>query len=147
MQPLTPVDSTSPDPHESGLLEEARRLTGVIRRGWWVIGISILTCLLAAITYLAVTQRVYQAEAQLLVLQRGGRPLNVANTDPSRLMEGTEDLLNRRPDQRIWQAPEPSIARGALADDRSLSARLATRSVPPRDYGCSFVAGRDLTEG
>ena len=94
MQLLTPVTSTGPGPGEFGLLEEARRLTGAIRRGWRVIGISILICLLAAITYLAVAQRVYQAEAQLLVLQQGGRPpLNVANTDSTRLMEGTDDYI------------------------------------------------------
>jgi uncharacterized protein involved in exopolysaccharide biosynthesis len=58
-----------------------------------VIGISILICLTVAVIYLAVTKRVYQAEARLLVLQQGGRPLNVANTDPSRLMEGAEDYL------------------------------------------------------
>ena len=93
MQLLTPVTPTGPGPREFGLLEEAKRLTGVIRRGWWVIGISILICLLAAITYLAVTKRVYQAEAQLLVLQQGGRPLNVANTDSTRLTEGAEDYI------------------------------------------------------
>ena len=94
MQLLTPVAPNSPGPREFGLLEEARRLTGAIRRGWWVIGISILICLLAAITYLAVAQRVYQAEAQLLVLQQGGRPpLNVANTDSTRLMEGTDGYI------------------------------------------------------
>jgi capsular exopolysaccharide synthesis family protein len=58
-----------------------------------MIGISILICLLAALTYLAVTRRLYEAYAQLLVLQQGGRPLNVANTDPSRLMEGTDDYI------------------------------------------------------
>ncbi len=94
MQLLTPVTSTGPGPREFGLLEDAKRLTGVIRRGWRAIGISILICLLAAITYLAVAQRVYKAEAQLLVLQQGGRPpLNVANTDSTRLMEGTEDYI------------------------------------------------------
>ena len=93
MQLLTPVAPTGPGPREFELLEEAKRLTGVIRRGWWAIGISILVCLLAAITYLAVTQRVYQAEAQLLVLQQGGRPLNVANIDPGRLTEGAEDYI------------------------------------------------------
>ena len=39
------------------------------------------------------TKRVYQAEARLLVLQQGGRPLNVANTDPSPLTEGAEDYI------------------------------------------------------
>jgi len=93
MQLLTPVAPTGPGPREFELLEEAKRLTGVIRRGWRALGISILICLLAAITYLAVTQRVYQAEAQLLVLQQGGRPLNVANIDPGRLTEGAEDYI------------------------------------------------------
>ena len=93
MQSLTSPTPTGPGPGEFRLLEEARRLTGAIRRGWRVIGISILICLLAAIIYLAVTPRVYQAEAQLLVLQQGGRPLNVANTDSTRLMEGTEDYI------------------------------------------------------
>jgi len=93
MQLLTPEAPTGPGPREFELLEEAKRLTGVIRRGWRALGISILICLLAAITYLAVTQRVYQAEAQLLVLQQGGRPLNVANIDPGRLTEGAEDYI------------------------------------------------------
>jgi len=93
MQLLTPVAPTGPGPREFELLEEAKRLTGVIRRGWRALGISILICLLAAITHLAVTQRVYQAEAQLLVLQQGGRPLNVANIDPGRLTEGAEDYI------------------------------------------------------
>src|SRR5271157_4914124 len=95
MQSLTSPTPTGPGPREFELLEEAKRLAGVIRRGWWAIGISILVCLLVAISYLAVTKRVYQAEARLLVLQQGGRPLNVAtvNTDPSRLMEGVEDYI------------------------------------------------------
>lgn len=54
MQLLTPVAPTGPGPREFGLLKEAKRLTGVIRRGWRALGISILVCLLAAITYLAV---------------------------------------------------------------------------------------------
>ncbi|MBV8194887.1 MAG: hypothetical protein JOY80_05110, partial [Candidatus Dormibacteraeota bacterium] len=76
-----------------GLLEEASRLISAIRRGWWIIGISILICLLAAIIYLAVAERIYQADAQFLVHQHGGRPLSVANTDPTGSIESTEDYI------------------------------------------------------
>src|SRR5271157_3223102 len=100
-----------PGPGEFGLLEEARRLTAAIRRGWRVIGISILSCLLAAIIYLAVTQRVYQAEAQLLVLQQGGRPLNMTNTDSTRLMEGTDDYI---PTQALVLS-SPLVVKRAIA--------------------------------
>lgn len=83
-----------PGPRELELFEQVNRLTGFFRRGWWVIGISALICLAVAVIYLARTKRIYQAEARLLVLQQGGRPLNVANTDPNRLMEGvTEDYI------------------------------------------------------
>src|SRR5512135_578048 len=84
-----------PGPRELELFEQVNRLTGFFRRGWWVIGASALICLAVAVIYLARTKRIYQAEARLLVLQQGGRPLNVANTDPNRLMEGTpgEDYI------------------------------------------------------
>jgi capsular exopolysaccharide synthesis family protein len=70
-------------------------MISVLRRGWRLIGISTLICLTVAIIFLAGTERIYQAEVRLLVLQQGGRPLNVANTDPSRLMEGAvnEDYI------------------------------------------------------
>src|SRR5512135_2566037 len=83
-----------PGPRELELFEQVNRLTGFFRRGWWVIGTSALICLAVAAIYLARTKRIYQAEARLLVLHQGGRPLNVANTDPNRLMEGvTEDYI------------------------------------------------------
>src|SRR5208283_4551108 len=76
---------------ELDLLGEIRQTIGVLRGGWRLIGISVLICLIISIIYLAGTKRIYQARVRLLVLQQGGRPLNVANTDPNRLMEGTED--------------------------------------------------------
>jgi polysaccharide biosynthesis transport protein len=78
---------------ELDMLGEIRQTIGVLRGGWRLIGISALICLIISIIYLARTKRIYQAEVRLLVLQQGGRPLNVANTDPSRLMEGTEDYV------------------------------------------------------
>src|SRR5512135_2203956 len=78
---------------ELDLFGEIRQTIGVLRGGWRLIGISVLICLIISIIYLAGTKRIYQAGIRLLVLQQGGRPLNVANTDPSRLMEGTEDYI------------------------------------------------------
>ncbi|MBV8076683.1 MAG: polysaccharide biosynthesis tyrosine autokinase, partial [Planctomycetaceae bacterium] len=72
---------------------EIKQTIGVLRRGWRLIGISTLICLMVAIIYLARTKRIYQAEVRLLILQQGGRPLKVANTDPNGLMEGNEDYI------------------------------------------------------
>jgi capsular exopolysaccharide synthesis family protein len=64
-----------------------------VKRGKWLIVACIAICLTIAVIYLVTTKRVYQAKARLLVLQQGGRPLNVANTDPARLMEGNDDYI------------------------------------------------------
>ncbi|MGO9918575.1 MAG: Wzz/FepE/Etk N-terminal domain-containing protein, partial [Isosphaeraceae bacterium] len=70
-----------------------RRLIGVLRQGWRLIAISAVVCLTLAGLYVAAAKRVYQATTRLLVLQQGGRPLNMANSDPNRLMEGTDDYI------------------------------------------------------
>src|SRR5512135_3676405 len=93
MAELAPSPLPARDSRELDLLGEIKQTIGVLRRGWRLIGISTLVCLTIAIIYLARTKRIYQAEVRLLVLQQGGRPLNVANTDPNRLMEGTEDYI------------------------------------------------------
>ena len=93
MAELAPSPLPARDSQELDLLGEIKQTIGVLRRGWRLIGISTLICLTIAIIYLARTKRIYQAEVRLLVLQQGGRPLNVANTDPNRLMEGTEDYI------------------------------------------------------
>jgi polysaccharide biosynthesis transport protein len=80
-------------PRELDLLGHIRQTIGVLRGGWRLIGISVLICLIVSIIYLARTKQIYQAGVRLLVLQQGGRPLNVANTDPNRLMEGIEDYI------------------------------------------------------
>src|SRR5512135_2812370 len=94
MQPMREA-IVHPDPgtRELELFEQLKHFTEIIRRGWQLIGISTLICLAVAIIYLARTKRIYQAEVRLLILQQGGRPLNVANTDPNRLMEGAEDYI------------------------------------------------------
>lgn len=63
------------------------------RHGWRLIAVSVAVCLTLASLFLVGSQRVYQATTRLLVLQQGGRPLNMANADPSRPMEGAEDYI------------------------------------------------------
>ena len=84
-------NQTHPAPKE--LAVEIRRRIGVLRQGWRLIAISAAVCLMIAGLYVAVAKRVYQATTRLLVLQQGGRPLNVANSDPNRIMEGTDDYI------------------------------------------------------
>ena len=84
-------NQTHPAPKE--LAVEMRRLIGVLRQGWRLIAISAVVCLTLAGLYVAAAKRVYQATTRLLVLQQGGRPLNMANSDPNRLMEGTDDYI------------------------------------------------------
>lgn len=64
----------------------------VMKRGWKLVIFGLLVCLTLASIYLAKTKRAYQASTSLLVIQHGGRPLNVtAYTDPNRINEGSED--------------------------------------------------------
>jgi succinoglycan biosynthesis transport protein ExoP len=70
-----------------------KEYAGAMKRGWRLIVACVAIFLTIAVIYLATTKRVYQATARLLVLQQGGRPLNMANTDPSRLMEGADDYI------------------------------------------------------
>lgn len=81
-------------PAGSDLIVDMRNHLSILRRGWRLIAISVLVCLTLAALYLARTKRIYQATARLLVLQQGGRPLNVANNDPARVMEGADDYLS-----------------------------------------------------
>ena len=61
-------------------------LIAILWRGrqWYVA--CVLACLAIASVYLVMAPRIYQAEVRLLILQQGGRPLNVANTDPNPLI-------------------------------------------------------------
>ncbi len=84
-------NQTHPAPKE--LAVEMRRLIGVLRQGWRLIAISAVVCLTLAGLNVAAAKRVYLATTRLLVLQQGGPPLNVANSDPNRIMEGTDDYI------------------------------------------------------
>ena len=66
---------------------------GTVRRGWRILVVSVILCVTLMGLYVLSAQRVYQATTRLLILQEGGRPLNVANNDPSRLVEGDDDFI------------------------------------------------------
>src|SRR5262249_40490754 len=75
------------------VLADLKELLLILRRGWRLIALGCLICLALAVIYPAGAKRVYRATARLLVLQQGGRPLNTANNDPSRLLEGHDDYI------------------------------------------------------
>jgi capsular exopolysaccharide synthesis family protein len=75
------------------LVEGPANLVGVLWRGRKLVASCVLACLGLAGLYLLYAGRLYQATAKLLVLQQGGRPLNVAHNDQSRLVETTEDII------------------------------------------------------
>jgi polysaccharide biosynthesis transport protein len=72
---------------------DLRNSIAVIRKGWRLIVVSLVVCVTLAVIYLAKIKKEYQATTRLLVLQQGGRPLNVANTDVVRQNEGPEDYI------------------------------------------------------
>jgi len=88
-----PGPSGSTPPHSWAHRDGARHLIEVVRRNWPIVAISTAACLTLAAIYLAGARREYQATAKLLVLQQGGRPLNVPNGDPGRASEGADDYM------------------------------------------------------
>src|SRR3954452_23046660 len=133
MSDLVSVASPDAGPRELELLEVIKHLSRIVRQGWRVIGISILICVSVAIIYLVTAKRVYQAAAQLLIQQQGGRPLNVANTDPSRPLEGAEDYI---PTHAVILS-SPMVVKGAI--DRIGLERLPSLQAAQQ-------AGRDPVE-
>jgi capsular polysaccharide biosynthesis protein len=71
-------NSADSDSDTGKLVEDLHRLLGILRRGWRFIAISVAICLTLAVVYLARTKTVYESSARLLVLQQGGRPVNVS---------------------------------------------------------------------
>ena len=75
------------------LREDVWEMLAVLKRGWKLILLSVLVCMTCMTLYLVKAKRVYQATCRLLVLQQGGRPLNVASNDPSRSVEAYDDYI------------------------------------------------------
>lgn len=78
---------------QHGLIEDLYTLLGVVTRGWRYIAVSVLICLTLASIYLAKAKRIYQASTRILILQNGGRPINVVSNDQVRSLEGSEDII------------------------------------------------------
>lgn len=76
------------------LVEDVSRFLGIARRGWRFILIGVVVCLTAGGIYLARAKPSYQASARLLVLQGGGRPLNVSTNDPLMSAQVANDSLS-----------------------------------------------------
>ncbi|MFO0889772.1 MAG: polysaccharide biosynthesis tyrosine autokinase [Isosphaeraceae bacterium] len=81
----------SGDPHE--FLDELRNSVIMLRRRWRIVAVSVLVCVTFAVLYLAGARRYYQATTRVLILQQGGRPLNVGSNDTTHVVEPTDDLL------------------------------------------------------
>jgi capsular exopolysaccharide synthesis family protein len=75
------------------LIEGPANLVTVYWRRRRLIGTCVLACLGLAGLYLLIAPRLYQATARLLVLQQVARPLNVVNTEQSRVVEAAEDII------------------------------------------------------
>lgn len=73
--------------------EDVWEMLHMLERGWKLVLLSVLVSLTCMTLYLVKAKRVYQATCRLLVLQQGGRPLNVANNDPSRAVEAYDDYI------------------------------------------------------
>jgi capsular exopolysaccharide synthesis family protein len=82
-----------PSPSLQELIEGPANLVTVLWRRRRLVGTCVLACLGLASLYLLIAPRRYQASARLLVLQQGARPLNVVNTEQSRVVEATEDII------------------------------------------------------
>lgn len=77
------------------LVEDLQNRLGILKRGWRFIAITVVICMTLAIVYLARTKPMYEASARLLVLQQGGRPVNVAaGGDPLQFMQTAADSLS-----------------------------------------------------
>ena len=102
-----------------------------IRRGWRLIAVGAAACLTPAVIYLAGAQWMYQATARLLVLQQGGRPLNMANVVPSRPVEGDKDYIPTH--TQIISSPlvvQRTIDKGGLENLPGLAAVAKAGGLP-----------------
>jgi capsular exopolysaccharide synthesis family protein len=112
-------------------------MIGLLKRGWKLILLSVLVCMTSMTLYLVQAKRVYQATCRLLVLQQGGRPLNVANNDPSRAVEAYDDYIPTH--TLLISSPlvvQPAIDRVGLQNLPTLVAAEAkgTRAIDEATY-------------
>ena len=110
MLELTPSSTAPPSPPAVG--DYIRHYFEVFKGGWRLIAISISACLVLAVAYLAIAQRLYEATSQLQIIRQGGRPLRVANDDPMRNLDSSEDQAFMQTQMAVLQSPH--VVGGAI---------------------------------
>ncbi|HEV3165917.1 MAG TPA: polysaccharide biosynthesis tyrosine autokinase [Isosphaeraceae bacterium] len=113
MQPQlqTPARAVTSDKFK--FAEDLSHVVGMLRRGWRFIAVAVAISVTLAVIHLARTKTVYQASARLLVLQQGGRGLNVSSSagDVLQSMRGPNDSL----ETHVMIMRSPLIVERALA--------------------------------
>lgn len=84
--PPAPADSRR-------IVEDLYNYVGVVRRGWRFIVIGVAVALTAAGLHLARYKTQYRGSARLLVIQQGGRPIQVSGADLFQGLQGSNDSL------------------------------------------------------
>lgn len=84
---------TAPLESTVNLRELIRFYSMALQRGWRIIAIAVAVTLTLASIYLATTRRMYEAKSRLLVLQQGGRPINVAHNDLAQSQDHNDDYI------------------------------------------------------
>ena len=80
--------------NEHRFAEDLTNLLAMIGRGWRYLAVSVLVCMTIAIFFAARIKPVYKGTARLLILQQGGRPLNLAGgSDPFQSSDMSTDYL------------------------------------------------------
>jgi capsular exopolysaccharide synthesis family protein len=83
MQQITGTRQELARPQDDGrVIEDITRVLGILVRGWRFIVLAVAICLALAAAYAVRAQTSYQATAQLLVVQKGARPLGAGIGDP-----------------------------------------------------------------
>jgi len=82
-------------PHSSAsdIMPEIRAYLTILKRRWRIVAVATLVCLTVAVLYLARTKRYYEASTRVLILQQGGRPLQVGGVESVQSSERSDDLL------------------------------------------------------
>jgi capsular exopolysaccharide synthesis family protein len=96
--------------HANDLVEELHTLLGTLRRGWRVIALSVAVCLTVAVIVVASSKRIYQATARLLIVQQGGRPLNVTNNNTNTSSDNNDDYIPTH----VWIVKSPLVIQRAI---------------------------------
>lgn len=123
MQPLNaPPQASSGGFDTRKVIEDISRYADIARRGWRFLVIGILVSLTAAGIHISQAKTSYRAMARLLVIQQGGRTVQIAGTsDPFQGLQNPNDSLATH----LMLIRSPVIVERAVAQSG-----LKTLSVP-----------------